>query len=149
MQRNVYLNRSPVFVFRLGEPNTAIANMLRAEPNGILAAATRVEQQIERQTCLASDQMFIAKLSDLIRGPRVDKFVRSELRPQPYFASSGHANVEPDVAVAVNILDQKLETHLHVPLLLIQQIRLHPMGWRHHDQEAPRRRGQVRIDPIL
>ena len=44
MHRNVNLNRSPVLVLRLYEPNTAIANVLRAQSNGILAAATCVKQ---------------------------------------------------------------------------------------------------------
>ena len=60
-----------MFVLRLGEPNTFVANMLQAEPNSILAAATRVKQEIERQTRLASDRMPVAKLLDLTRGPRV------------------------------------------------------------------------------
>jgi hypothetical protein len=33
------------------------------------------------------------------------EFVRSTVRPQTYLASARHANVEPNVAVTVNILD--------------------------------------------
>jgi hypothetical protein len=69
MQRNVNLDRSPVFVFRLGEHHTAIANVLWTESDSIFAAATRVEEEIERQTRLAADQMPIAKLLDLVRAP--------------------------------------------------------------------------------
>ena len=44
MQRNVDLNRGSVLVLRLGKPNTAISNVLRAQPNGILAAAARIQE---------------------------------------------------------------------------------------------------------
>jgi hypothetical protein len=38
--------------------------VLRIEPNGILATAARVDEQIEREACLAADRVSIAILRD-------------------------------------------------------------------------------------
>ena len=44
MQGNVNLDRGPVLVLRLDKSNSAMANVLRTESNGVLAASTCVKE---------------------------------------------------------------------------------------------------------
>ena len=71
MCRDVDIDRIAVVVFGLAELNTPIANVLRPQAGGILATATGIEQQIERQARLAADRMPIAILLVLLGSPGV------------------------------------------------------------------------------
>ena len=67
VQRDINVDRVAMLVLRLPEFDPAIADVLRTEPNGVLTTAARVEQQIEREACLAADRVSIAILRDLAR----------------------------------------------------------------------------------
>src|SRR5262245_54226998 len=71
MSRDIDLDRAPVLVLGLREPDPTIANMLRPEANGILATSAGIEQQIEREARFASDRVAVAVLFDLVVGPRM------------------------------------------------------------------------------
>ena len=67
VQRDINVDRVAVLVLRLPEFDPAIADVLRTESNGILTTATCVEQQVERQACLAADRVPVAILRDFVR----------------------------------------------------------------------------------
>jgi hypothetical protein len=71
MSRDIDLDRVPVLVLGLREPDPTIANMLQPEANGILAASAGIEQQIEREARFATDRVAGSVLFDLVVGPRM------------------------------------------------------------------------------
>ena len=62
VQRDINVDRVAMLVLRLPEFDPAIAHVLRTESNGILTPAARVEQQVEREACLAANRVSIAVL---------------------------------------------------------------------------------------
>src|SRR5262245_42885182 len=71
MRRDIDLDRVPVLVLGLREADPTIANMLRPEANGILAASAGIEQQIEREARFAADRVAVSVLFNLVVGPRM------------------------------------------------------------------------------
>src|SRR5262245_42188427 len=71
MSWDIDLDRMPVLVLGLREVDPTIANMLRPETNGILAAPAGVEQQIEREARFAADGVAVSVLFDLLVSPRM------------------------------------------------------------------------------
>jgi hypothetical protein len=69
VQWDIDVDRVAMLVLRLPEFDPAIAHVLRTEPNSILTTAPRVEQQIEREACLAADRVSIAILRDFAGAP--------------------------------------------------------------------------------
>jgi len=71
VQRDIDVNRIAVLVLRLSEFYSPISDMLRTESDGILTAATRIEQQVESQTRFAAERMPLPVLCYLFRRPRM------------------------------------------------------------------------------
>jgi hypothetical protein len=69
VQWDINIDRVAMLVLRLPEFDPAIAQVLRTEPNGILTTAARVEQEVEREACLAADRVSIAILDDFGGAP--------------------------------------------------------------------------------
>ena len=69
VQWDINVDRGAMLVLRLPEFDPANAHVLRTEPNGILTPAARVEQQIEREACIAADRVSIAILRDFAGAP--------------------------------------------------------------------------------
>src|SRR5262249_61272751 len=69
VQWDINVDRVAMLVLRLTKFDPAIAHVLRTEPNGILTTAARVEQEVEREACLAADRVSIATLDDFAAAP--------------------------------------------------------------------------------
>jgi hypothetical protein len=84
VQRDINVDRVAMLVLRLPEFDPAIAHVLRTEPNGILTTAARVEQQIEREACVAADRVsieIVGKWILVINTPRSCRVVAVVVRP--------------------------------------------------------------------
>ena len=69
VQWDINIDRVAMLVLRLPEFDPSIAHVLRTKPNGILTTAARVEQEVEREACLATDRVSIAILDDFAAAP--------------------------------------------------------------------------------